>query len=385
MRRFIRLAAVAGVVLGLSALVAPAAAGAEGIHQSGPFSGSGASHAVFVQTDNTVGNQVVAYERADNGLLTQSAIYNTGGLGGVLNGSAVDHLASQGSLAYDQRDSSLYAVNAGSNTVSVFSVHGDQLALRQVVSSGGVFPVSVAVRGRLVYVLNAENGGSVKGFVADFGYLFPLPGSNRNLGLTIPTGPTQFTSTPGQVAFSPDGSQLIVTTKGSTNAIDVFHVGFFGELSPAPVVNIETGALPFAVTFDAAGNLVVADTGIGSLVTYSLSANGTLTQLDAVSSTQAATCWVAPADGFFFTSNAGSASVSSFQEGPGGQLSLLGQTTTDPGTVDASPSAGGQFLYVQTGGNGIVDEFAVNANGSLTEIGSMTVPDAAGGEGIAAF
>ena len=49
-------------------------------------------------------------------------------------------------------------------------------------------------------------------------------------------------------------------------------------------------------------------------------------------------------------------------------------TSTDPGTVDASASVGGQFLYVQTGGNGIVDEFQVNANGSLTEIGSSRWP-----------
>jgi hypothetical protein len=46
---------------------------------------------------------------------------------------------------------------------------------------------------------------------------------------------------------------------------------------------------------------------------------------------------------------------------------------------------GGQYLYVQTGGNGIVDEFQVNANGSLLEIGHVTVAGATGGEGIVAF
>jgi hypothetical protein len=40
---------------------------------------------------------------------------------------------------------------------------------------------------------------------------------------------------------------------------------------------------------------------------------------------------------------------------------------------------------VQTGGNGVVDEFNVNANGSLVELGSVRVPGAAGGEGIVAF
>jgi 6-phosphogluconolactonase (cycloisomerase 2 family) len=385
MKRSIRLAVAAGAVLGLSALVVPAAAGADGLPPGGHFFGGGAYHAVFVQTDNTTGNQVVAYERADNGGLTLAGTYNTGGRGGVLNGSVVDHTASQGSLAYNRGDGSLYAVNAGSNSLSVFSVYGDHLSLRQVVGSGGVFPVSVAVHGDLVYVLNAENGGSVQGYVTAFGHLFPLPGSNRSLGLTIPTDGTQYTHTPGQVAFSPNGSQLIVTTKASTNAIDVFRVGFFGQLSPKPVVNTEAGALPFAVTFDSAGNLVVADTGIGSLVTYSLNANGTVTELDAVSSTQSATCWVAPVGGYFYASNAGSGTVSGYHESPIGQLTLLGQTTTDPGTVDASASSGGQFLYVQTGGNGIVDGFAVNANGSLTEIGSVTVAGAVGGEGIVAF
>jgi len=53
--------------------------------------------------------------------------------------------------------------------------------------------------------------------------------------------------------------------------------------------------------------------------------------------------------------------------------------------VDASAAAGGRFLYVQTGAAGIVDEFSVGATGSLTEIGSVTVPGAVGGEGIVAF
>jgi len=360
-------------------------AGAQTPKNQSHFGFGGASHVVFVQTDNTGGNQVVAYDRAHDGSLALANTYNTGGLGGVLNGSAVDHLASQGSLTYDPSNALLYAVNAGSNTVSVFSVRGDQLTLLQVVSSGGTFPVSVAVHGDLVYVLNALNGGSVQGYFVFFGHLIPIPGSNRALDLTIPTGITQFTHTPGQVAFSPDGSQLIVTTKGSTNAIDVFRVGFFGLLSRSPVVNSEPGALPFAVTFDPAGNLVVTDTGIGSLVTYSLQRNGTVTQIDAVSSTQAATCWVAPAGGFFYTGNAGSATVSGYQESGIGQLTLLGQTPTDPGTVDASASANGQFLYVQTGGNGIVDGFQVNASGTLTEIGFVTVAGAVGGEGIVAF
>ncbi len=346
----------------------------------------GAGHVVFVQTDNTAGNQIVAYDHADNGTLSLANTYATGGLGGVLSGSVVDHLASQGSLTYDQRNNLLYAVNAGSNTVSVFSVRGDQLTLHQVVSSYGAFPVSVAVHDGVVYVLNAENGGSLQEYFAFFGHLFPVPGSNRALGLD-PSATPQFTNTPGQVAFSPDGSQLIVTTKANGNDIDVFNVGFFGLLPSAPVVNSEPNAVPFGITFDAAGHLVVAESSSTNpaLATFSLNRDGTATPLDTVGTGQPATCWVAGAQAYLFASNAGGPSVSGFQSAPSGQLALLGKTATDPGTVDASASADGQFLYVQTGGNGIVDEFQVNASGSLTEIGAVTVTGAVGGEGIVAF
>jgi len=385
MRRLTRVAVGAGAVLGLSAWIAPVA-GAEGFPPGSHF-GEGGDHAVFVQTDNTAGNQIVAYHRDHDGILTLANTYASGGLGGVLNGSAVDHLGSQGSLASDPTHGLLYAVNAGSNTVSVFSVDGDQLALRQVVDSGGTFPVSIAVHDDLVYVLNAENGGSVSGYRVDDGRLHRIWGSTRSLGLTIPTDTTQFTHTPGQVAFSPDGSQLIVTTKANAvgNDIDVFGVGPDGRLSGSPVVNPEPGTVPFAVTFDQTGHLVVGEAGTSSLVTFRLHRSGTVTQFDSVANGQPGLCWVAPAGGFFFTGNTASNSTSGYQSSANGQLTLLGFTPTDPGTVDASASANGRFLYVQTGEKGIVDEFQVNATGSLTEIGTVTVAGAVGGEGIVAF
>jgi 6-phosphogluconolactonase (cycloisomerase 2 family) len=336
----------------------------------GPWPSGGA---VFVQTDNTAGNQIIAYQRAADGTLTQVGAYPTGGLGGVLAGSVVDHLASQGSLQYDPLGSLLFAVNAGSNTVSVFSVFGDRLALRQILPSGGSFPVSVAVRGNLVYVLNALNGGSVQGYQVFGDYVAPLPGSLRALGLN-PTETPQFTSTPGQVAFSPDGTQLIVTTKNNGNDIDVFQVGIGGWLSRSPVVNAEPGTVPFGIAFDTANNLA----------TFTLGADGTVTPIDQLANGQKATCWVAPAGQFLFAGNAGSGTETGYSSAAG-QLTLIGETATDAGTVDASATPDGQFLYVQAGGPGNVDEFSVGAGGSLTPVGSVTVPGAVGGEGIVAL
>jgi hypothetical protein len=368
----------------MSAALTAAGAGSASAATTHPRFDHAPQPAVFVQTDNPAGNQVVAYDRAIDGTLSYANTSATGGLGGILRGSVVDHLASQGSLAYDQGHGLLYAVNAGSNTVSVFSARGDHLTLRQVVGSGGTFPVSVAVHGDLVAVLNAENGGSVQEYGVGLDHLFPVPGWRRSLGLD-PSATPQFTHTPGQVAFSPDGSKLVVTTKANGNDIDVFGVGRLGSLAPVPVVNSEPGTVPFGITFDRSGHLVVTETGLNALATFTLNPNGTVTPVASVASGQAATCWVAPVDGELITSNAGSASLSTYRSGSHGGLALLGTTSTDPGTVDASASPDGHFFYVQTGANGVVDEFHVNPNGSLDRVGAVTVPDAAGGEGIVAL
>jgi DNA-binding beta-propeller fold protein YncE len=316
--------------------------------------------------------------------LTLAGTYGTDGLGGMLTGSVVDHLASQGSLAYDPTDNSLYAVNAGLNTVSVFWVHGDQLFLHQLAHTVGTFPVSIAVHGNLVYVLDAEGGGSVEGFSEVGGQLIALPDSSRALGLN-PASTPQFTNTPGQVAFSPNGDQLVVTTKANGNDIDVFTVGPTGYLSTAPVVNSEPGTVPFAVDFDAAGDMVVAEAGTNALATFSLNSDGSVSLLDAVPTNQAATCWVTSGGGYLFASNAGTPSESVYQAGASGGLTLVGSTPTDPGAVDASVSSDGKYLYVQTGGTGIVDEFSIGSGGALAEVGSVTVANGAGGEGIVAF
>ncbi len=377
---------IATAVATIAAVAAGAAgpASADGFaHGNHRFAGSG-GHAVFVQTDNLAGNQVVAFDRHADGTLTQAGTYATGGLGGQLTGSVVDHLASQGSLVYDHQLGLLYAVNAGSNTVSVFDVSGDRLALRQVISSDGSFPVSIAVRDGLVYVVNAENGGSLAGFWQTGDRLIAIPGSARALNLNASATP-QFVNTPGQVAFSRDGSQLIVTTKANGSDVDVFDVYRSGELSHTPTVNaLAAGTVPFGISFDRQGHVAIVEAGPSVLATFALHADGTLTQLASVATGEAAACWVVRAGNLFYVSNAGSAALSGVQPSAGATtLTLLGQTATDPGTVDATATRDGHYVYVQTGGNGIVDEFAVNADGSLSSIGSVTVAGAVGGEGIA--
>lgn len=338
--------------------------------------------AVFAQTDNTAGNAIAVYDRGLDGVLSPAGAYATGGSGGVLQGSQVDHLASQNSLVYDAGAGELFAVNAGSGTVSVFEVHGDHLHLRQVTASGGAFPVSITVHGDLVYVLNALNGGTIQGYRLIDGFLSPIPGSSRSLGLD-PNATPQFTTTPGDIAFTPDGRDLLVTTKANTNAIDVFGVDSRGVPAAAPVVNSEPGDVPFALAFEGGHQVEVAEAGPNAVASFALQGDGTLQPLHTIGTGGAATCWLVADGPLLFAGNAGSATESSILDSPSGGLVLTGTTPTDPGTVDAATASDGRYLYVQTGGSGIVDEFRVGAAGALTELGSVSVPDAVGGEGIA--
>jgi hypothetical protein len=351
----------------------PAAAAAPARHD-------GQEHAVFVLANDVTGNSIAVYDRSADGTLAAAGRYATGGVGGILAGSVVDHLASQGAVTYDGDSNLLYAVNAGSNTVTVFAVHGDRLQRLQVVGSGGTFPVSVTVHHGVVYVLNARDGGSIQGFIQVGRFLVRIPAWRRSLGLN-PAATPEFVSTPGEVAFSPRGDQLVVTTKANGSQIDVFHVDAFGGPSVTPTVTPDPAGVPFAVSFDPTGRLDVAEAGPNAVASFILHRDGTLTFVDRVLTGQAATCWIVGTGSHLYVDNAGSGSVSTVDVTSTGLVSR-GTTATDPGTIDAAIS--GDNLYVQTGGAGVVDEFAIGDDGSLTPIGSVTVEGTVGGEGIAA-
>ena len=354
---------------GALALSSPAFAKTTG----GPASHLPENGAVFIQTDNPSGNQVLAYQESSSGQLTQAGTYDTGDDGSVAAGSAVDPLASQGSLTLAARGRVLLAVNGGSDTISVFRVDGSRLALSDVVPSGGAVPSSIAVRGNLVYVLNSGGVGSIQGFRLSGWQLRPLRNTNRALGLDN-TIPPFFLDAPGQVGFTPDGRQLIVTTKNSGSDIDVFSLSRSGVPTTAPVVNPAAAPIPFAFTFDPAGHLLVTEAAASALTSYTVNSDGTVTSLGTVGDGQAALCWVTPDDGFFYGSNAGSANVSQFVLGPSGDPQLVGVATptTGGGATDSAASSDGQFLYVEEGGAGTVDQFQVGPGGSLTQVGELT-------------
>src|SRR5207247_738580 len=250
-------------------------------------------------------------------------------------------------------------------------VHGDRLQLRSIVSSGGQFPASVAVNDRLVYVLNSGGTGIVQGFWIRGSRLVPIAGSARSLGLAN-GDPPNFLTAPGQVGFTPDRHQLLVTTKASTSTIDVFQVGHDGLLSATPVVNPSATPVPFAFTFGPGGRLVDGEAGASSVTTYLIGQDGTLADPKSQSDGQVALCWIERVGRFYFVSNTGSNTLSAFGVGGDGQPVLVNAVAanTNPGPIDLASS--GHFLYAETGLTSTIDEFRVEQDGTLVSIGTVT-------------
>ncbi|HEX7772614.1 MAG TPA: beta-propeller fold lactonase family protein [Pyrinomonadaceae bacterium] len=347
------------------------------------------SGAVFVLT-NQVSNAVAAFDRAPDGTLTAAGTFSTGGSGNPVaqpGDPPTDPLASQGALILSDNNKFLFAVNAGSNEISVLSVGKDELTLVDKVSSGGVRPISLTVHDDLLYVLNEGGTPNITGFtISDKGELTPLPGSTRPL-----TGGS--TADPAEVSFSNDGALLVVTEKAA-NLIDVYVVGSDGVAGP-PTANPSNGLTPFGFAFDQRNNLIVSEAFGGApnasaVSSYTTALSGMLTVVSgSIPDFQTAACWIVITNNgrYVYTSNTGTGAVSSYTLASSGALRLLNSAAANIGAmsapIDMALNNGSRYLYVHAAGLQTVEAFRVETDGSLTPIGSVGgLPFAA--QGIAA-
>ena len=360
-RRFLHaLAAVAA----LGALLTPSAALADGEKKT-----------VYTITNAASGNEVLAFHRAANGELTPAGTFPTGGMG---TGAG---LGSGHSLVVSKDGRALVVVNAGSSTISAFTVDHDGLRLiGNPVASGGTRPTSLTLDDDLVYVMNADSN-SIAGFrLDDKRGLKPIEGSIEPLGAG--------TSVPSQIQFDKTGRVLIVDERGSST-IDTFvvdHRGLAGQTRTTP----SNAGGPFGFDVDRRGNVLFSATTLGGglmsgATSYDVSRNGILTPNGGpVSSGQAAACWLAAAGHFAYTTNAGSGSIGRFAIAPDGSLSLVGTTVVGTGStpLDNAVSRDQDFMYVLLGGFHQIVGYRVGHNGDLTQVTSVAVP--VGAAGIAA-
>ncbi len=362
-------------VLAAFALAWPAAGLAEPVENMEHSPG-----AVYTLDNDPTGNHVLIFNRSAKGALTPAAAVATGGLG---TGAG---LGNQGGLILSQRNRWLFAINPGSDEISVFAVRPDGLILVDKIGSGGQNPISLTSYGNLLYVLNAGGnvGGTdnVTGFVVSrHGKLWPLPGSTWPLSADM--------TMPAQIGFNQRGRVLVVTEK-ATDTIDTYALNHEGWITGQNIYD-SAGMTPFGFAFAGRNLLLVSEaaggaTDASTVSSYRLSNEGYLEVVDpTVPTTETAACWVLVTkdNRHAYTTNTGSGSVSGFNIGHDGNLSLLdpdGKSgATGAGPIDMALSQNGRFLYVLTSGSQTIDAFGVEADGRLIALPGVSLGLAANG------
>lgn len=344
------------------------------IVQADQVAGTGINGNIYTLTNQVSGNAVAIFRQEKDGSLSAAGTVSTGGLG---SGSS---LGSQGSVTLSDNGQWLFAVNAGSNEVSVFRVAEDGLELTDHVWSGGTRPISVTSAGNLVYVLDAGGSGNITGFtLSQQGKLSVISGSTQPV-----SGPAV---DPAQVSFSSDGRWLVVTEK-NTNNIDVYGMDKSGAAG-APSFQSPAGAgvKPFGFAFGLRNEFVVSEAATGSAASYVLGKSGAVSLVSEETTHQGAPCWVAiTQDGRFgYTANATSGTITGFSIGHDGSLTLLdgsGVTATvNSGATDIALGRDSRMLYQLDGSQ--ISAFRLTSSGHLEPLGSIAKP--AGSAGLAAL
>ncbi len=322
-------------------------------------------------------NHVLYFSRSWDGSLSFGGSVSTGdsGTGATLHPQGAVVLTADGNF--------LLAVNAGSNSISVFRVlRNGTPVLCSTTSSHGDVPISLTVHGNLVYVLNAETP-NIAGFrLSRYGTLNLIASSIQPLS-------GQPNPNPEQIGFSPLGNLLVVTELG-TNLIDTYKVNWYGAAS-GPKIHASAGMAPYGFAFANLNTLVVSEAS-NSLSSYAVSFRGDLRTISSAVYTGEdgnTPCWVAINDWGWgrhaYVGNGGSGTISSYSISFFGRLDLLDSAaaTANPPTLDLAFSKWSNFLYVLAGG--YITGYQVFGDGSLLQVTSIDTGVMTGtGTGLAA-
>jgi 6-phosphogluconolactonase len=321
--------------------------------------------AVYVQT-NAAPNEVIAFRRADDGSLDLIASVATGG-----EGDGTPHLQSQGSVILTGDGQYLLVTNAATDDLSVFSVAADgSIELRERVHTGST-PRSVDESDGLVVVLNTGEPALVS-FGLDAEGIERVEGGDQALARSD--------ADPAQVAFSPDGSMVVITQRG-TDSIVTYELTAEGTFGASSEVASE-GPTPYGFAFTSDGTLVVteafgAQKGAAAASSYAIKDGSLVVRTSSVGNGRSEICWavVTPDDRFAFTTNFADGAVSRYAIASDGSLSLEDATAGIsvegmPGLRDEDITSDGRFLYAIDADGGRIYGWSVDAEGSLEPVGS---------------
>jgi len=337
---------------------------------------------------------------SDGKLTFKDAIWAGGrGAHGQTDPVGPDPFFSQGAIKVSGKN--VFTVNAGSNTATMFSINKREPAklkmVGQPVSTGGEFPVSVAIskQSGQVCVLNGGKVNGVNCFKQDpkLG-LIQMDNTQRSLNLNQTTPATGPPGTVSHVIFNEDGSQLIASVKGSPPT-----PGFLatwdvdsktGALSSdfTKVTPAAGGLLPFSMTVIPGKNAVLAtDAGVGFDIFDFKNGKNASSSIVPING-QMATCWssFSPKTGNFFLTDVGTAMVTEVNVDNQLKGSIVKQYAQGNGSAtidnDVATINNKDLLYVMAAGATSVMVMSLDAPGQATPLQQFNFADEAKKAGV---
>ncbi|PQE33495.1 3-carboxymuconate cyclase protein [Rutstroemia sp. NJR-2017a WRK4] len=333
--------------------------------------------AAYVLDNNPNGSAIIAMAIAADGSLSNPTRTATGGKGMLgldapaANASAgtppmpgnADSLFSQHSVVV--AGNYLFAVNAGSATLSMFSIPANNplhpSLVGKPVATMGEFPVAVAYSEKLgqACVLNGGVVAGVSCFSADPKKGLQAVGGLRQIALNQTTPPVGPTGTASDIIFNPASNNLLVSLKGTPTTTGTFisypvtstphnhSISTTAIISQPPQIHIS-----FGMSFISASSLLVTDPSHGASLMSISSSTHQLTETHSIPvAGQGAICWSVfnPSLNEVYLMDVSHPNITAVDAQTGAIKRVLEQDASTLGSLDAELAGGrngNAFLYV---------------------------------------
>ncbi len=279
--------------------------------------------------------------------------------------SGADADSSPDGIAVAPNGQELYVANYDDGTISTFTIGPDGTLIQQGTgapsgadSSSDPVDVVVAPNGQNLYATNLA-GGTVSTFTIGAG------GALTQEGTGVPSG-AGGASLPRGLAITPNGQDLYVANTGlGVGTVSTFSIGAGGALTQLGT-GLISGTGPSSTPWDVAVSpngreLYVTNFGAGTVSTFSIGAGGALAQQGtgvisgANTTSQPEALAVSPNGQQLYVTNFGEGTVSTFSIGAGGTLTQQGtgalvdsDPSSQPAAVAVSPDAGPSAAFTET-------------------------------------
>ncbi|KAF8520248.1 hypothetical protein BU17DRAFT_65590 [Hysterangium stoloniferum] len=366
-----------------------------------PRSTKDCARAAYFITNEPDGNFIIGSDIGADGKLTFKHATFAGGQGAhaITNPIGADALISQGVI--QTAGNNVFTVNPGSNTIAMFSIDPEDPTnlqmVGQPVSTGGEFPVSVAIseQSGQVCVLNGGKVNGVNCFKQDphLG-LVQMPNTQRSLNVNQTTPPHGPPGTVSQVIFNNDGTQLLASVKGvppvggfiASWAVDPtsgsLSADFIKSGSP------QGGGLPFSMTLIPGTDAILAtDPGGGyDIFDFKTSQEASSTAFPIPG--QVATCWSSLSNktGNYYLTDVVTSIITEVNVDSNLKGTIVKQYPqgNGTGTIDSNIASidGNDYLYVLTPGALSVMVLSLDAPGQTTPVQQFSFQDAVSKAGV---